>query len=210
MSVRRQAFTLVELLVVIAIIACLAALLFPALSGARERVNSIKCAGNLRQIGTAFQMYVNDRRYLPLYNCATPNPAIWYKWQGYIRPMFRSCADDYDVYWTQEVLFKCPSYRLSSYESVNTHRSYCMNYYISGLRETDPKIVRSPSKRMLVGEKIIVDSSTEPSFMSQPSQAAFRHLSRTNLLFLDQHVESVGAKDPRWTMAYGKDSFFYE
>ncbi|HLJ53561.1 MAG TPA: DUF1559 domain-containing protein [Chthonomonadaceae bacterium] len=55
-----RGFTLIELLVVIAIIAILAAILFPVFAKARESARRTVCVSNVKQIGTAWLMYVQD------------------------------------------------------------------------------------------------------------------------------------------------------
>lgn len=103
---RADGFTLIELLVVIAIIAILAAMLLPALSMAKQRAQCASCLSNLRQMGLATTMYlqdnldklphvsdsellltpqvdVNDKRFarmgsfMPLYQPYAPNPRLW-------------------------------------------------------------------------------------------------------------------------------------
>ncbi|HIE51098.1 MAG TPA: DUF1559 domain-containing protein, partial [Armatimonadetes bacterium] len=51
---------LVEVLVSLAILSVLAALLFPVFRAARETARRASCQGNLRQLGMALDMYVQD------------------------------------------------------------------------------------------------------------------------------------------------------
>lgn len=75
---KRKAFTLIELLVVIAIIAILAAILFPVFARARENARKANCMSNLKQIGIAVMMYVQDYDETYMVGESTTPLRYWY------------------------------------------------------------------------------------------------------------------------------------
>src|SRR5438128_3741872 len=80
---RQRGFTLIELLVVIAIIAILAAILFPVFAQAREKARTTTCISNLRQIGLANNMYVQDYdEHFPFAGRDWPDASFVDVWNG--------------------------------------------------------------------------------------------------------------------------------
>jgi prepilin-type N-terminal cleavage/methylation domain-containing protein/prepilin-type processing-associated H-X9-DG protein len=96
---RRRGFTLIELLVVIAIIAILAAILFPVFARAREAARATACKSNLKQVGTALAMYVQDYdEQMPFnYHYLTGGGQLWW-WEDDVQPYVKN--------WNA---FQCPS-----------------------------------------------------------------------------------------------------
>ncbi|MBQ0105205.1 MAG: DUF1559 domain-containing protein [Armatimonadetes bacterium] len=98
----KKGFTLIELLVVIAIIAILAAILFPVFAQAREKARQTSCLSNLKNLGTAIMLYVDDNHetYPGSYtDLGDGNKYGYYFWTG---KLF-SYVKDWKVYY-------CPSH----------------------------------------------------------------------------------------------------
>ena len=94
---KRRGFTLIELLVVIAIIAILAAILFPVFARAREKARQSSCASNVKQIGLAVAMYVQDYdETLPMGIAGVP-------------PTIFTISETLNPYIKNEQIWQCPS-----------------------------------------------------------------------------------------------------
>lgn len=75
---KESSFTLIELLVVIAIIAILAALLFPALSAAREAAKSAICISQQKQISIAAITYSSDHNSVMISSATDSDGHIYF------------------------------------------------------------------------------------------------------------------------------------
>jgi prepilin-type N-terminal cleavage/methylation domain-containing protein len=125
---RFRGFTLIELLVVIAIIAILAAILFPVFARAREKARQTSCLNNLKQLGIAFQQYMQnyDDTY-PISGCVNAtNRASWVFVPGHY-----NIQVDKGSIWpflTAKDSFVCPSDNPTTQQANSrTQLSYSMN-----------------------------------------------------------------------------------
>lgn len=126
------AFTLIELLVVMAIISVLAGLILPTLGRAKEAGRSTACLSNLRQIGLAVQLYVDDHNNrLPVIHDRSPDT------NGV--PVTNAVLDAMDLvlsnYLGNVQVLRCPSDRPRLFE--RTGSSYAWNFLLNGQAAND-------------------------------------------------------------------------
>ncbi|MFO7945811.1 MAG: DUF1559 domain-containing protein [Armatimonadota bacterium] len=202
---RSHGFTLIELLVVIAIIAILAAILFPVFARAREKARQSSCLSNVKQLGIATMMYIQDYDgAFPGYYMALPW-TIDTSWAGVIRPYVKNKG-----------VWKCPSdpdHGMWEWEAdppaSHSRLSYGWNYrWISfdatppggGTNPTKDADIEYPAQTMLFCDagKCYVrgPGTTKPGYWPKPW-----HNSGTNFAFADGHAKWYQS-DFNWYTGY--------
>jgi prepilin-type N-terminal cleavage/methylation domain-containing protein/prepilin-type processing-associated H-X9-DG protein len=176
-------FTLIELLVVIAIIGVLAALLFPALNEVHRRAQVSQCTNNMRQISSAFQLYLQDHnnRLMQRYYYG---PSYGYDQLliTYLEPGASVTSSS-----LAKQIFTCPSQKVNDYPN---QPGYGMNWYYDNTMVT---LVSQPSQVVLLAETLGGgDGSHRADGRNIPGDIGAlddtRHDGRANYLFFDGHI----------------------
>ncbi|MGB9642873.1 MAG: prepilin-type N-terminal cleavage/methylation domain-containing protein [Candidatus Ratteibacteria bacterium] len=209
---KRKGFTLIELLVVIAIIAILAASILPALDYARTRARQSVCINNLKQLGLAVGMYLND------YNDYFWGPTMggWTSDMGTRRAtsflrilvekgyaqgyMIYTGPNDTDPLIRSEGIVACPDTKQP--RVIYCVADYNYNYYLGQPAYQKLSRIKKPSATLLFCESPY-GQRHEPTwiwsnmFNPNPGYAYGRHLNWKfiNTLFVDGSVRSLNEQE---------------
>jgi len=192
-------FTLIELLVVIAIIAIIAAILMPALAKAREKARQAVCMGNMKQIGLAMMMYVQDfDDYLTPADSMEAGVGNWRFWFGKLNSYLGKSAGPN----VENKAWRCPSNRYHAWDwsrisyGANENLMYATNPLFNQSIKNAAKMskIRRPAGTIMIAESNgdgyydFLVQGIGPSY-TRNYPVGDRHNNGANLIFCDGHVE---------------------
>jgi prepilin-type N-terminal cleavage/methylation domain-containing protein/prepilin-type processing-associated H-X9-DG protein len=187
-GLRRAAFTLIELLLVIAIIGILASMLMPAIGSMKQRADSIACSSNLRTIGAAVQLYLQDHNQnFPSINPAT-GPSVYPA--GYPTQTMIQAFGQYGV--TAQTL-QCPTdMKLGPGSAYAQYQSsYDWKPTLDDENTSEPLVYGGPGGRRAQFGAAVSGTTGFVVKLSKVRQCfddAPIHFGHTNALYADGHV----------------------
>jgi len=218
-------FTLIELLVVIAIIAILAAMLLPALNNARSIAKQASCLNNLKQMGLGMAQYYSDFNddMVPFYSVS--NDANYADWPKTIAPYISngtavagSTGAERNYRWSV-----CPMARSGGYDSAQAYDNYgCYGmdriFYkrkITRVRTTTTSCLVSDCRTTIwlytqnfqvqyvaeaahfkpLPHSLNLGGSGSNTYIRTTVANAMGGRGQIGSLFVDGHVEAVGARE---------------
>lgn len=186
-----RAFTLVELLAVIVIIGILSAILLPALAHSKFAAQKAGCEGNLRQLGLATELYLDDNGGY-FFSCSAPPTSTgqqwWFGWlQGSTVPegqrSFNLATGALFSYLHGEDVRLCPSPVWSSpqfkLKGTNVIWSYGCNSFLFAGQGQSPSSARKilhPSDVALFADAAQVNTFQTPASPTHPMFEEFYYL----------------------------------
>jgi prepilin-type N-terminal cleavage/methylation domain-containing protein/prepilin-type processing-associated H-X9-DG protein len=153
-------FTLIELLVVIAIISILAAILFPVFAQAREKARAISCLSNMKQIGMAVRLYVDDNDETLFFRAANSAAKVGSGRSGIV--ITNTIAYDQAQWWNlllpytkSTAVFSCPDDSVAAASADNNGNSTIRRSYVASCTAEDLTLAQidNPDDTIVVTEK---------------------------------------------------------